>query len=415
MIDIRLVRENPELVAQNARNKGYDIDVNKLVALDDERRSLQQRVDELREKRNLNAAKMKSGGKPDQALIDEGKRIKIELAEREGYLAAADKSYGELIEQLPNMVFDDVPIGGEEDSVEIKQWGEQKTGAVDHLEYATRRDWVDFERGAKVAGAKFYYLKGDLALLENAITQYALSVLLEKGFTFMTVPHMVNSRTATGTGFAPRTSDQSDEYYIEGEDLSLIATAEMPLTGYHGDEIIDEADLPLFYAGLSPSYRKEAGTYGKHTRGLFRVHQFNKLEMYAFTTPDKSREVHEKLLAIEEEIWQAIGIPYHIINIASGDLGAPAAKKYDIEYWSPVDGKYRELTSCSNCTDFQARNLNIRVRRKDGSVEVLHTLNGTAVSLARSLVAVIEHFQNEDGTLTIPEVLRPYLANREML
>lgn len=415
MIDIRLVRENPELVAQNARNKGYDIDVNKLVALDDERRSLQQRVDELREKRNLNAAKMKSGGKPDQALIDEGKRIKIELAEREGYLAAADKSYGELIEQLPNMVFDDVPIGGEEDSVEIKQWGEQKTGAVDHLEYATRRDWVDFERGAKVAGAKFYYLKGDLALLENAITQYALSVLLEKGFTFMTVPHMVNSRTATGTGFAPRTSDQSDEYYIEGEDLSLIATAEMPLTGYHGDEIIDEADLPLFYAGLSPSYRKEAGTYGKHTRGLFRVHQFNKLEMYAFTTPDQSREVHEKLLAIEEEIWQAIGIPYHIINIASGDLGAPAAKKYDIEYWSPVDGKYRELTSCSNCTDFQARNLNIRVRRKDGSVEVLHTLNGTAVSLARSLVAVIEHFQNEDGTLTIPEVLRPYLANREML
>ena len=415
MIDIRLVRENPELVAQNARNKGYDIDVNKLVALDDERRSLQQRVDELREKRNLNAAKMKSGGKPDQALIDEGKRIKIELAEREGYLAAADKSYGELIEQLPNMVFDDVPIGGEEDSVEIKQWGEQKTGAVDHLEYATRRDWVDFERGAKVAGAKFYYLKGDLAVLENAITQYALSVLLEKGFTFMTVPHMVNSRTATGTGFAPRTSDQSDEYYIEGEDLSLIATAEMPLTGYHGDEIIDEADLPLFYAGLSPSYRKEAGTYGKHTRGLFRVHQFNKLEMYAFTTPDQSREVHEKLLAIEEEIWQAIGIPYHIINIASGDLGAPAAKKYDIEYWSPVDGKYRELTSCSNCTDFQARNLNIRVRRKDGSVEVLHTLNGTAVSLARSLVAVIEHFQNEDGTLTIPEVLRPYLANREML
>lgn len=415
MIDIRLVRENPELVAQNARNKGYDIDVNKLVELDDERRSLQQQVDELREKRNHNAAKMKSGGRPDQASIDEGKQIKIELAEREGYLAEADQAYAGLLEQLPNMIFEDVPIGGEEDSVEIKKWGEQKTGAVDHLEFALSRDWVDFERGAKVAGAKFYYLKGDLALLENAITQYALSVLLEKGFTFMTVPHMVNSRTATGTGFAPRTSDQSDEYYIEGEDLSLIATAEMPLTGYHGDEIIDEAELPLFYAGLSPSYRKEAGTYGKHTRGLFRVHQFNKLEMYAFTTPDQSKEVHEKLLAIEEEIWQAIGIPYHIINIASGDLGAPAAKKYDIEYWSPVDGKYRELTSCSNCTDFQARNLNIRVRRKNGDVEVLHTLNGTAVSLARSLVAVIEHFQNHDGTLTVPEVLRPYLGNREIV
>ncbi len=415
MIDIRLVREDPDLVAQNAKNKGYDIDVNKLVALDDERRTLQQQVDELREKRNQNAAKMKSGGKPDQATIDEGKQIKIELAEREGYLSETDKKFSELLGQLPNLTFDDVPIGGEEDSVEVKQWGEQKTGAVDHLDFALKRDWVDFERGAKVAGAKFYYLKGDLALLENAITQYALSVLLDKGFTYMTVPHMVNSRTATGTGFAPRTSDQSDEYYIEGEDLSLIATAEMPLTGYHADEIIDEADLPLFYAGYSPSYRKEAGTYGKHTRGLFRVHQFNKLEMYAFTTPEQSREVHEKLLAIEEEIWQAIGIPYHVINIASGDLGAPAAKKYDIEYWSPVDEMYRELTSCSNCTDFQARNLNIRVRRKDGTVEVLHTLNGTAVSLARSLVAIIEHYQQSDGKLIVPEVLRPHLGGREVL
>lgn len=414
MIDIRLVRENPELVAQNAKNKGYDIDVNKLVALDDERRTLQQQVDELRERRNQNAAKMK-GGQPDQALIDEGKQIKVELAEREGYLAETDKKYSDILEQLPNMVFEDVPVGGEEDSVEIKKWGDQNTGATDHLEFATIRDWVDFEKGAKVAGAKFYYLKGDLALLENAITQYALSVLLDKGFTFMTVPHMVNGRTATGTGFAPRSSDQSDEYFIEGEDLSLIATAEMPLTGYHADEIIDEANLPLLYAGLSPSYRKEAGTYGKHARGLFRVHQFNKLEMYAFTMPEQSKEVHEKLLGIEEEIWQAIGIPYHVINIATGDLGAPAAKKYDLEYWSPVDGIYRELTSCSNCTDFQARNLNIRVRRKDGNVEVLHTLNGTAVSLARSLVAVIEHYQQPDGTLKVPEVLRPYLGGREVL
>ncbi len=414
MIDIRLVRENPDIVAQNAKNKGYDIDVNKLVALDNERRSLQQQVDELREKRNANAALMR-GGKPDQVMIDEGRQIKVALAEREGYLATADNEYNNLLGQLPNMMFDDVPIGGEEDSVEVKKWGEQKTGGIDHLDFAMKRDWVDFERGAKVAGAKFYYLKGDLALLENAITQYALSVLLQKDFTYMTVPHMVNSRTATGTGFAPRSSNQSDEYFIEGEDLSLIATAEMPLTGYHADEIIEEGDLPLFYAGFSPSYRKEAGTYGKHTRGLFRVHQFNKLEMYAFTTPEQSQEVHETLLAIEEEIWQAIGIPYHVINIASGDLGAPAAKKYDIEYWSPVDGIYREITSCSNCTDFQARNLNIRVRKKDGSVEVLHTLNGTAVSLARSLVAVIEHYQNEDGTLAVPEVLRPYLDGRAVL
>jgi seryl-tRNA synthetase len=414
MIDIRLVRENPEFVAQNAKNKGYDIDVSKLVMLDDERRTLQQQVDELREKRNQNAAKMK-GGKPDQSLIDEGKQIKVNLAEREKYLNDVDQQYSELLEQIPNIVFDDVPVGSEEDSVEIKKWGEQKSGATDHLDFAVARDWVDFERGAKVAGAKFYFLKNELALLELAITRFALDLLVEKGFTYLTVPHMVNTKTAAGAGFAPRGDKESNEYFIEGEDLTMIGTAEAPLTGYHADEIISEEKLPLFYVGYSPSYRKEAGTYGKHTRGLFRVHQFNKLEMYAFTTPDQSKEVHEKLLGIEEEIWQKIGVPYHIITIATGDLGAPAAKKYDLEYWSPVDEKYRELTSCSNCTDFQARNLNIRVRKKDNSVEVLHTLNGTAVSLARSLVAVIEHYQQADGTLIVPEVLRPYLGGREVL
>jgi seryl-tRNA synthetase len=226
---------------------------------------------------------------------------------------------------------------------------------------------------------------------------------------------MVNSRTAHGAGFAPKGDASGNEYFIEGEDLTLIGTAEGPLTGYHADEILDEEDLPKLYVGLSPCYRKEAGTYGKHSRGLFRVHQFNKLEMYAFTLPEASADMHEQILAIEEELWQSLGIPYHVINIASGDLGAPAAKKYDIEYWSPVDEAYRELTSCSNCTDFQARNLNIRVRRNDGSIQVVHTLNGTAVSLARSLVAVIEHYQNEDGTLRVPEVLQPYMAGRDTL
>ena len=414
MLDIRFIRENAERVQNSAEQKGYNISIAKLLELDDSRRELQQQVDDLREKRNQNAAKMK-GGRPDQSLIDEGKQIKLELAKRESYLKNADEEYLDYLHQVPNITFEDVPLGGEEDSVEVKQWGDQPTGAIDHLDFAVKRDWVDFERGAKVAGAKFYYIKNELALLENAITQFALDKVMEKGFSFMTVPHMVNQRTMTGTGFAPRSSDQSDEYAIEGEDLSLIATAEISLTGYHADEIIDEDKLPLFYAGLSPCYRREAGASGKHTRGLFRVHQFNKLEMYAFTTPEQSREVHEKILAVEEEIWQALKIPYHIINIAAGDLGAPAAKKYDIEYWSPVDGIYRELTSCSNCTDFQARNLNIRVRRKDGTVEVLHTLNGTAVSLARSLVAVIEHYQNEDGTLRVPDVLKPYLAGRDVL
>lgn len=415
MLDIRYIRENPEKVQKNAEAKGYsNISISDLLKIDDDRRVLRQQVDELRERRNANATKMK-GGKPEQSLIDEGKQIKIELADREELLRETDERFFAQIEQVPNMLQDDVPPGGEDDSVEIKKVGEQPVGGVDHLDYALQRGWVDFERGAKVAGAKFYYLKGDLALLENAVTQFAINKVVEKGFNYMTVPHAVNQRTMTGTGFAPRSSDQSDEYSIEEEDLSLIATAEIPLTGYHADEIIDEAELPLLYAGYSPCYRREAGAAGKHTRGLFRVHQFNKLEMYAYTLPENSNAMHETLLGIEEEIWQAIGIPYHVINIAAGDLGAPAAKKYDIEYWSPIDEKYRELTSCSNCTDFQTRNLNIRVRRKDGSVEMLHSLNGTAVSLARSLVAIMEHYHNDDGSLTIPEVLRPYMGGRERI
>ena len=411
MLDIRFIRAHADQVQSSTRQKGYDVDISQLLQLDDDRRALQQRVDELRGARNANAAKMK-GGRPEQSLIDEGKQLKIELAEQEGYLANLEAEYRALLQSVPNVVAGDVPEGGEEDSVELKTWGDKKASAQDHLEYAVSRDWVDFERGAKVAGSKFYYLKGDLALLENAITQFALHKVIEKGFRYMTVPHMVNSRAAEGAGFAPRGDAEGNEYFIEGEDLTMIGTAEAPLTGYHADEILDEADLPLLYAGYSPCYRREAGAAGRHSRGLFRVHQFNKLEMYAFALPEQSAELHERILAVEEEIWQELGIAYHVINIAAGDLGAPAAKKYDIEYWSPVDSAYRELTSCSNCTDFQARNLNIRVRRSDGSLEVVHTLNGTAVSLARSLVVILEYYQNDDGTLTVPEVLRPYMGGR---
>lgn len=413
MLDIRFIRENAERVQESAKQKGYPVDIKKLLELDDGRRELQQQVDELRTRRNEIAAKMK-GGKPEQALVDEGKRLKIELAEREEYLTNAEKECSELLKGIPNIIFDDVPLGGEDDSVEIKKWGEQKIGAKDHLDFALAREWVDFERGAKAAGAKFYYVKKELALLENAMLQFALSVVTKHGFEYMLVPHMVNMRTAEGAGFTPK-GESGNEYVIEGEDLTMIGTAEAPLTGYHADEILDENNLPLLYAGYSPCYRKEAGTYGKHTRGLFRVHQFNKLEMYIFCLPEQSAEMHEKILAIEEEIWQTLGVPYHVINIAAGDLGAPAAKKYDLEYWSPVDEKYRELTSCSNCTDFQARGLNIRVRRSSGVVESVHTLNGTAISFARGLIAIIENYQNDDGTLTVPEVLRRYLDDREKL
>ena len=420
MLDIRFIRENAERVQKDALNKGYkNADVQAVISLDDERKALTAQIDELRTRRNQIAASMKnSGGKPSDEQIAEGKKIKEELAELEKTYRELDEKLSNALNGIPNILQADVPIGEEGEDDLVKTWGEElfesRKGAEDHLDFANKKGWVDFERGSKVAGTKFYFLKGDLALLENAIYQFALNKLIAKGFNFMTVPHMVNGEVATGTGFAPRSSEQSDEYFIEGEDLSLIATAEMSLTGFHAGEILNEKDLPIFYAGYSPCYRKEAGTYGKHTRGLFRVHQFNKLEMYAYTLPEQSAEIHEKILAVEEEIYQELGIPYRVINIASGDLGAPASKKYDIEYWSPVDGSYREITSCSNCTDYQARNLNIRVRRENGELQVVHTLNGTAVSLARCLVAAIENFQDGED-LVLPKVLQPYMNNRERI
>lgn len=414
MLDVKFIRENIDLVEKSTKEKGYKIDIQEVVRLDDERKEVLTKVEALRAKRNEIAGKMK-GGKPAPELIAEGKVIKEELATLEAELSEAESKLNELVKRVPNIIFDDVPLGGEECSVEVKAWGKHHETGVDHLDYAVSRDWVDFERGAKVAGAKFYYLKGEMALLENALLQYGLSKVLEHGFTFMTVPDVVSSRVLEGCGFNPRSSEQSDEYYIEGEDLALIATAEMPLTGYHMDEIIDEDKLPLLYAGYSACFRKEAGAYGKYTRGLFRVHQFNKLEMYVFCLPEQSKEMHEKILAIEEDIWQGLGVPYHVINIAAGDLGAPAAKKYDMEYWSPVNQKYQEITSCSNCTDFQARACNVRVRRKDGTVEFVHTLNGTAIPLARALVVMLENYATEGGKFKVPEVLRPYLGGKAEL
>ena len=415
MLDVKFIRENPELVQSDAAKKGYDISIKDLLKQDETRRKLKTEADEIRKNRNaINEEIKQAKGKPDASLIEKTKQLKNELQLIEEEFFQAQEKFDELIQIVPNILGSDVPLGGEEDSVEIKNWGTRKENAEDHLEYMTKRGWVDFERGAKVAGAKFYYLKGNGALLENAIYQFALNMLIKEGFEFMTVPHMVTERIAYGSGFAPKSSEESNEYFVN-DNLMLIGTAEAPLTGYHADEIINESELPLKYVGYSPCYRREAGAYGKHSRGLFRVHQFNKLEMYIFTTKEDSEKMHQEILSYEEKIWQALNIPYRVVNIAAGDLGAPAAKKYDIEYWSPVDNAYRELTSCSNCTDFQARNLNIRVRRKNGEVEILHTLNGTAVSLARSIIAIVENYQQPNGSLIVPEVLKPYLSERDII
>ena len=416
MLDIQFIRENPELVAKKANEKNIKTDIPKLLELDIQRRDALRAVETLRAARNENADKMK-GGQPSQELIDEGKRIKSDLVGVEEQLTAVETAYNELLWTVPNVTPDDTPLGGEGDNRPEKYWGSTEDKGfevIDHLTWGESRGLIDFERGAKVAGAKFYFLKGSLAQLDLAVMQLGMQLAVKHGLTPMIVPHMVTTRVASGTGFLPR-GEERQIYKIEGEDLNLIATAEMPITGYHADEIIDEKDLPLLYVGLSPSYRMEAGAYGKHAKGLYRVHQFNKLEMYVFCKPEDSEQWHQKLVAIEEELCQLLEIPYQLVRIAAGDLGAPAYKKFDVEYWSPVDKTYRELMSCSNVTEYQARRLNIRYRGADGQIRFVHTLNGTAAAMSRIPIALIENHQQADGTVKLPEALRPYMNGQTEL
>ncbi len=414
MLDIQYIRDNPQKVKEAAKNKNVNVDIDKLLELDHKRREMLQDVEKIRKERNENAAQMQNG-QPSPELIAEGRRLKDALGQIEAVFEPINMQYRELLGDVPNMFSEDTPIGGEEANKSVEKWGDSNQRKIkDHLTWLEERDLVDFERGAKVAGSKFYYSKGDLALLELALNQYALAKAVEHGFTPMIVPSMVNSEVVGGTGYAPR-GEERQIYKIEGEDLNLIATSEIPLTAYHKDEILDVNELPLLYVGWSPCYRMEAGAYGKHARGIFRVHQFYKVEMYVFCKPEESSQWHEKLMKIEEEILQDLNIPYQKLAIASGDLGAPAYKKFDLEYFSPLDGEYRELTSCSNVTDYQARRLNIRYKDGSGKTEYVHTLNGTAMVSSRGPIAIIENFQQEDGSVKLPEVLWPYMGGKKVL
>lgn len=411
MLDIQFIRDNQELVARSSEQKNIKVDLPQLLELDAERRTRLTQLDELRARRNALAAETK-GGKPSDEQIAAGKQLKDDITQREADLATIEDKYNDLMQTIPNVIPDDTPEGGEEANRPEKYWGEPRTDEVqDHLAWGEAHNMIDFERGAKVAGAKFYYLKGDLVQLELAVFQFGLQLAAKYGFMPITVPHMVNTRTASGTGFLPR-GEERQIYKIEGEDLNLIATAEIPITGYHADEILDEKQLPLLYVGLSPAYRMEAGAYGKHSKGLYRVHQFNKLEMYVFCKPEDSAEWHDKLMALEEELCQALEIPYQVVRIAAGDLGGPAYKKYDINYWSPVDQSYRELMSCSNVTDYQARRLNIRYKDAGGKNTLVHTLNGTAAAFSRVAIALIENHQTANGQMAIPAALQPFMGGK---
>ena len=414
MIDIQFIRENPDIVKKKTKEKNQEVDIDALLKLYEESIEAKQQLDEVRQERNELNKKLK-GSKPSKDLIEEGKKLRQKAAELEVIFNQKTAQYNDLRMQVPNMHADDTPVGEEADSKTIKEVGEaNKRNVQDHHIWAAEHGMLDFERGAKVAGNKFYYTKGALVELEFACIQLALQLAMKHGFTPMTVPHLVNEETANGTGFSPR-GEEDQIYSIENDDLSLIATAEIPITGYHSGEILNLADLPILYAGISPAYRKEAGAYGKHSKGLYRVHQFNKVELYVFCEGDlrNSKEWHKKLLDIEEELCTQLEIPYRVIDVASGDLGAPAHKKYDVEYWSPVDGKYRELMSCSNVTDYQARRLKIRYRNNEGDTQLVHTLNATAMAFSRTAIALIENHQTKDGNVKIPKALQPYMNGKK--
>ena len=415
MLDIQFIRENSKLVQQKAEQKNVKVDIDKLLNLDKKRRKLLTEAETVRARRNDLAGQTKNQ-KPDAKQIAEGKELKEKIAKLEAELNPIEAEYSELLWSVPNVMPDDTPLGGEEANKPEKHWGEAKKNEdiKDHLAWGEERGMIDFERGAKVAGNKFYYLKGDLVRLELAVFQLGLQLAAKQGFMPMTVPHMVNTRTASGTGFLPR-GEERQIYKVEDEDLNLIATAEIPITGYHADEILDAKDLPILYAGLSPAYRLEAGAYGKHSKGLYRVHQFNKLELYVFAKPEESEAWHQKLLDLEEELAQALEIPYRIVRIAAGDLGAPAYKKFDLEYWSPVDNTYHELMSCSSVTDYQARRLNIRYRDEAGKTNFVHTLNATAAAFSRVAIALIENHQDEAGKVKIPKSLQPFMGGKDAI
>jgi seryl-tRNA synthetase len=407
MLDIKCIRENLEFVKKATKEKGFDETVvDKLIAVDAERRNLIGETEQIRAKKN----------KLGRDEIEEGKKLKIELKELEEKLDNAEKEFNSLMLKVPNISSNDVKVGTEEDNEVIKKVGTPREfpfNVKDHVDICLLTDTLDLERGAKVAQSGFYYFKNDLVLLELALERYAFEKLIEKGFVPVITPNVAKERNIVGCGFQARSDKERQIYHIEDEDLDLIATAEITLMGMHTDEVLDPKKLPIKYVGLSNCYRKEIGSYGKDVRGILRVHEFKKVEMVVLCLPSESEKIHEELLAIEEEIYQELGIPYQVIKMATGDLGNAASKKYDLEAWMPSQNKYREITSTSNTTDFQARRLNIKTKVDNENVYV-HSLNGTVATSSRTIIAILENFQNEDGSVNIPLALQKWMDKEKI-
>ncbi len=416
MIDIKDIRTRYDEIEKNIRDRYMNVDLKKIASDMDKRSNLLQEVEALRAKRNETAAKMKGKLPPETRaeLIEEGKRIKAELSEKETELDEIDKIFQEEARTIPNYYSPEAPIGKEDkDNLAIKFFGEPTKfpfKAKDHVELGEALDILDFENGAKVSGQKFYYIKNKGVILQMALERYAMDIVLKHGFTPFITPDIAKEEILQGIGFNPRGAE-SNIYTLEDTGTCLVGTAEITLGGYYSGEILNKSDLPIRMAGLSHCFRREAGGAGQYSKGLYRVHQFSKLEMFIYCLPEESNDFHKELLSIEEEIFQGLNIPYRVVDTATGDLGAPAYRKFDIEAWMPGrgdEGEYGEVTSTSNCTDYQARSLNIRYRDDDGKVKFVHMLNGTALALSRAIVAILENYQEEDGSVRIPAVLVPY-------
>ena len=410
MLDLRRIREDPDGVkaALARRGPGVADAVDDVLALDGERRSAITRSEALRSEQKAASEEVAAGKREGRDVSEQLEHLKgfsAQVKDLTAQASAADERLQELLRTLPNLTD---PTAADEDTV-VREVGEAVDPVPkprDHLELAGER--IDMERGARLSGSRFAYLRGELVLLELALVRWALDVVGRHGFQPVIPPVLVREQALFGTGMLPDTEQQI--YHVPADDLYLVGTSEVALASLHAEEILDAADLPVRYAGFSPCFRREAGAAGRDTRGLFRVHQFDKVEMFSFVAPDESPAEHERILGIEEEILGALGIPYRVVNIAVNDLGASAAKKFDLEAWLPGQGRYRELTSCSNTTDFQARRLDIRMRPEGGRPEILHTLNGTAVAVGRTIIALLENGQREDGSVALPEVLVPFGA-----
>jgi seryl-tRNA synthetase len=420
LLDLKFIRENVEAVEENCRNRGVEADVGLVVELADRRSALIQELNELRQRQNEMA---KSIGKQrdEEArgrLIEESRVMKENLPSREGELREVEERLRDEQLKIPNMTHPDSPIGKDDtENVEIRRWGEIPDFPFepkDHVEIGEALGIIDFDAGARTTGSKFYFLRGDAVLLELGLIRYALDIIMERGYQPTITPDLARDQMLEGTGYIPR-GPETQIYSVEDSDLSMIATAEIPLAGQHAEEILDEADLPLRYAGLSHCFRTEAGSHGRASRGLYRVHQFTKVEMFAFTTPEGSEAIHEEMVEVEERIFQGLGLPYRVVDICTGDLGGAAYRKYDLEAWMPGRDEFGEVTSTSNTTDYQARRLAIRFRREGGRPQLLHTLNGTALAMSRALISLLEIYQQEDGSVILPEVLVPYVGRERLV